>query len=118
MEEEPKRGPKITLNELEKTVVHVPTWEEFTTLMRVYTYGWWRHRDGDLPIDLLIMDPPLWDEYKEETCIPVKDGFGHSDRKYYLGEGYDLITMKEFYDEERITQEKIDEINQVFEAKE
>ena len=111
LERDSEEKPKITLSELEKTVVHTPTLEEYDTLMQVYECGRWKWVGENLPTG-----HNNWNVYKEETCIRVKSGFTYGYEGYCRKEGYDVILTQEFYDTQNITQENINEINSYFET--
>ena len=110
LERDSEGKPKITLNELEKTVVNTPTQEEYTTLMQVYECGGWKWHGGCLPTQY-----NCWNEDKEETCIEVENEFAYGSKKFNQGQRYEVISTQKFYDMQKITQGNINEINKWFE---
>ena len=103
--------PKITINPLKKTVVHVPTIEKYKTLMQVYDCGGWRW-SGLGPATLYN-----WDMNKEETCVDVKNGFAYGSKAYSQREGEEIISIEEFHNMQKITPDMLREIKNYFETK-
>ena len=102
--------PKIILKEFEKIAVHMPTQEEYNTLMQVLECGGQRWLGGDLPTQ-----NDYWNTYREETCIDAENKFQFCDKKFYHRKKYKVISTQKFYNEQSITLENIDEINKWFE---
>ncbi len=105
--------PKLNLTPIEKTVVSTPTQEDYWDLMRVYECGGWEWGDGTLPIR-----HNYWETYKEETCMEVgidilrnKGKLGYAYREFYQREGGIIISTNEFYENQKITPEMLNEIN-------
>ena len=111
--------PKLELKILEKTAVHVPTPEEYDTLMQIYDCAGRIWGSGDLPTDY-----QAWNDEKENTCIDVQDYKGNLDSpefryqniKFYKDySGWNIISFQEFCEIQGITPEMIKEINTYFE---
>lgn len=115
---------KLILTPIGKTAIHVPTQEEYWTLMRVYEIGKWKWRDGKKPTSVNI-----WTGDEKETCISAvdynlngtihKNSFGFSDRRCYSYIKWNIITPQDFYNFQnpRITLENIREINELFKGR-
>ncbi len=104
--------PVLKLKPIEKTAVHTTTQKEYWDLMGVYECGGWKWSDGDLPTQ-----NNHWN-YEEETCVEAgvnyssrRGKFGYSDRKFYIGENWKIISTQGFYDTQKITPGMLNEIN-------
>lgn len=106
----------IKLEPLERTVVNTKTQEEFNELLRVYERGGWRCGGGALSISCL---EKFWNDYKEETCVSAgvdyrfeqKGRFGYGIKSFYLKKNWNVISIQEFYEMQKITSDKLNEIN-------
>ena len=110
--------PKLELIILEETAVHVPTLEEYDTLMQIYDCAGRIWRSGDLPTDY-----QAWHDYEENTCIQVQDykgnldspKFGYMDVESCKDSCWNIISFQEFCEIQGITPEMIKELNTYFE---
>ena len=101
--------PKIKLTPLEKTAVEALTQKEWDTLMQVYECGGWKWYNKSLPTTL-----NKWELDKEETCVIAEDEFGYRDRNSFLEMGCKVISPNNFYDKQKITRDKLNEIKNYF----
>ncbi len=101
--------PILKLTPLEKTAVHSQTQEECDELMRVYEIGGWKWADGGLPTKN--------SSWIEEICFDAKENFTYSDKDFYLKSNYKVISTQEFYNIQKITPERIKEMNKYFEKR-
>ena len=102
--------PKLNLTPLELTAVHTPSQNEYDDLIQVYECGGWKSNSGNLPTSI-----NYWMHEKEETCVRAKEIFAFWDIESYQKDGWDVISPQEFYNEQGINQEQIQEINKWFE---
>jgi len=109
--------PVIKLNSLEKTVVHIPTEESATELMRVFECGGWvRIRTRTSPTQCGV--------FYEGICFGAginfneENGrFGHAPKEIYITKGWNVISKKDFYAQQpEATPDKIVEINAYFDS--
>ena len=119
LERDENGKPKLALTPLEKTAVHTPTQEDYDILMRTYELGGWEWRGGES-----LTQDNFWIDHKEKTCIAAgvyypsgvydEGKFGYDGRELYLGEGWNVISTQQFYETQKITPERLREINEWF----
>jgi hypothetical protein len=116
----PEDKPVLTLTPLEKIAVHTPTQEEYDTLMRVYECGGWKWIDGRLPTK---QDKNYLSLSEKDACIPAGIDWHSGKAKLfnwgrigsYLREGYKILSTREFYQQENVTDADINRVNEWFE---
>ncbi len=108
---EAKVKPKIELNKSE-IVVNTKNVNELDNLMQIYEVVggiMWLH--GGSPLDKGTF-AWSWEPHKENTCISLREGvvltYGHKKTKD------NALSLQEFYKEQGITSEKLNEINNYF----
>ena len=120
LEKDLEGKPEITLTTLKETAVNPQTQEQYDTLMQVYGCGGWRWIDGILPTE-----QNYWSKYKEKTCVDAgisylgnfERRFLFGDRKFFEEYKRNIISTKDFYKKQNISQDQIKEINQYFKNK-
>src|SRR3989339_204964 len=106
--------PILELKELERTVIHTLTQENYDTLMQIYECG-----DRKWVEDIILpTEFNAWECYGKITCVQAYNKFQYGDLKEVNEYGnYKIITPQEFYElqDPRITSEIIQEISKWFE---
>ena len=113
-----KKLSKIILTPLEKTAVFVPAQKKYNVLMQVYEAGSWKWCNGYLPTK-----DNCWKDYKEETCVDMgmnfitkkEVGVGYGNREFYNEQNYNIISVKKFYEMQKITNKTLKELENWFE---
>src|SRR3989339_860205 len=107
------RKPILILKELEQTAIHTPTQDGYDTLMQIYECS-----DRKWIEDIILpTEFNAWKGYGEKTCVQAYNKFQYGDIEEVNEYGnYKIITSKEFYEIQKITQEIIQEISQWFET--
>lgn len=80
----------MKLKELENTVVHLPTQEEYDEYMQMCEDAGWAWYNNTLP-----KENPIYDDYGCSTCVRVGDKFVFCSCEYYFKEGVKIITLDE-----------------------
>jgi len=113
LERNENRRPILILKELEKTAIHTPTQNGYDTLMQIYECS-----DRKWIEDIILpTEFNAWKGYGEKTCVQAYNKFQYGDIEEVNEYGnYKIITSKEFYEIQKITQEIIQEISQWFET--
>ena len=117
--------PVVNLKPLEKTTVNVRTEEEYMTLVRFFELTGWKWDSGDLPTDTYSYD---WDNYEEDTCVDAGidysiDGrynggrFSYDNMSYAEGNGWDILSLQEFFDRQGISSSLVDRVNSWFDSR-
>ena len=103
--------PSLYLKELEKTAVHIKTQEIYDTLMQIYECGNWKWNSNKFPTEYNRIK-----NYLEIMCIEIKDKFRFGKLEEFNKKKRIIITPKEFYEIQDITDSTLKEINKWFEA--
>lgn len=81
------------MKELENTVVHLPTQEEFNEYMKMCEKEGWEWMSNESPFDCKGKE---WKKYREGTCATIRNKLSHSSMQFYeYTGGYKVITLKE-----------------------
>ena len=114
------RNKMIKLTPLEMIAVNTSTQESFVQLMRIYESGRWVWNSGALPTE----EMNRWGTYGKNYCVTAGTAFAgpngeftQSPKRFYLNEGYQVISPDEFYTRQGITSEMLSEINRDFESR-
>lgn len=103
----------IQLRPMKRTVVQVPTKEEFVTLMRIYESAGWKWMTRDLP----TKSDGVWNIHKKQTCVITKNKFTYSPKLFHRVLFQKIISLDEFYKFQGIKKQQLDMINKLYEVK-
>src|SRR3989338_4751938 len=98
-----------------KTVVHTPTQEAYTLLMRVCECACYSWQSGGCPTT-----SDNWSHYREETCVSINfDGNPRRTLSYKRKERFQdykehILSPEEFYTAQKISPAMLEEITQYF----
>ena len=106
--------PKLNLTPLEKTIIEIPTQKEYDELMQVYEAGEWRWESKDLPTSF-----NYWTN-KEKIYVDAGISYSNGLKKFFKygyeeRNNYNVVSIKNFYGIQKITQENLIELNEYFE---
>jgi len=101
----------IHLNPLEGTAIHVPTQQEYDTLMKIYEIGGWRWMAGNIPTQW-----NNWTLLRERTCIGAHNPFCHGNIEDYKEQNERIIKPEEFYSLSGISTLEAKAIAQIFDG--
>jgi hypothetical protein len=106
---EPKQ--KITLKNLERTVVNTATQREYDNLMQIYDAGEWKwYFSEDTSIE-----HNAWKEYRIRSCISIESRFTYSYVQYEEKKKKStILSFNKFCETQKITQETIEKVNQYY----
>ena len=103
--------PKINLIPLENIAINIKTQKDWNALMIGYQAGNWKWMYSNPPTSI-----NCWPEYKEKTCIDGKFMFVCvPDEEFYAKRGCDIISVDKFFEMQKITNKKLNEIKAWFE---
>lgn len=80
---------------LSNCIVHTPTKEDFIRVVK-YVFangGKWRDKQ-------IRTNEDYWEEYKDQTCVQIREKkMSYSPKHYYLEENYQIISTNQFFGE-------------------
>ena len=81
------------MKELENTVVHLPTQEEFNEYMEMCEKAGWKWRGDFAPFNFMGEE---WEFYRKDTCVNICNGFGYGSIQFHQEQNDKIITFKNF----------------------
>jgi hypothetical protein len=102
--------PTIKLTPLTQTIINITTQDEYDTLMKIYDAGNWKWSDNTNSIM-----KNKWLKYTKRTTIDAKNEFFYEDKIIEkIVTKNRIISLKEFYKIQNITQNTIEELNNYY----
>ncbi len=113
---EKNKMPKLTLTNLANTGIHTPTKEEFDQIRRIFEYAGWKWGDGrSLPTEQPGINIQMYGDCTLLACdSPQLLRYGTT---RLVSPNRRIMSMNEFYKEQKITSRLLREINRYFDNK-